>query len=213
MVDRRRVKIQPIVEGYGEVQALPVLLRRLRNEAGAWEVEIESPIRRHRDELVSEPGVKKAVEIARRQRPEAILIVFDGDDDCPAELGCRVRGWARAAAGKLPCEVVLPHREYEAWFLAAIESLTTHKLIRTDAVSCPDPEQRRGAKKHLRRQMIVGTKYAETTHQAAFSASFCLELAYRRSRSFRKLTTSFGSLLVEMGQDVGTWPPERWLDG
>lgn len=208
-----RVKIQPVVEGHGDVKALPILLRRLRDEARAWEVDIERSIRRYRHELASEPGVKKAVEIARRQRPEAILIVFDGDDDCPAELGCRVRGWARAAAGKLPCEVVLPHREYEAWFLAAIESLTAHRLIRTDAESHPNPERPRSAKEHLRRRMIAGSKYAETTHQAAFSASFCLELAYRRSRSFRKLATSFGSLLVAMGQDIGTWPPERWLNG
>lgn len=74
------MKIQPVVEGHGEVQALPVLLRRLRDEASAWEVEIEKPIRRPRNRLASEPGVMQAVEIARRQRTcEAILIVFDAD--------------------------------------------------------------------------------------------------------------------------------------
>ena len=204
------MKIQPVVEGYGEVEALPLLLRRLLGEVGAW-VEIGTPIRRPRNQLASELGVMRAVEIARRQPAcEAILIVFDGDRDCPAELGPKVRGWAEAAA-RLPCEVVLPHREYEAWFLAAIESLRTHDLIRTDAESHPEPEKPRGAKEQLQERLAAGRVYSPTRHQAALSASFSLELAFRRSRSFRKLTTSFGSLIEAMGQDIGAWPPERWL--
>ena len=35
--------IQLVVEGHGEVEALPVLLRRLRDEASAWTVKIGSP--------------------------------------------------------------------------------------------------------------------------------------------------------------------------
>ncbi len=155
----------------------------------------------------------QAVTIARRQPAcEAILIAFDGDRDCPAELGPKVRGWAAAAAGGLPCEVVLPHREYEAWFLAAIESLRTHDLIRTNAESHPNPEQPRGAKEQLKERLAAGRIYSPTKHQAALSASFSLELAYRRSRSFRKLTTSFGSLLKAMGEDIGVWPPKHWFD-
>lgn len=206
------MKIQPVVEGYGEVEALPVLLRRLCDEASAWAVRIGKPIRRPRNQLASELGVMRTVEIARR-RPacEAILIVFDGDRDCPAELGPKVRGWAEAAA-RLPCEVVLPHREYEAWFLAAIESLRQHDLIRTDAASHPEPEQPRDAKGQLKERLAAGRAYSPTKHQARLSASFSLKCAYRRSRSFRKLTTSFGSLLKAMGQDIGTWPPEHWLD-
>ena len=169
--------IQPVVEGHGEVEALPVLLRRLCDEASAWAVGIGKPIFKHRSELASEHGVTRAVEIARR-RPacEAILIVFDGDRDCPAELGPKVQGWAAAAARTLPCEVVLPHREYEAWFLAAIESLRTQDLIRTNAEPHPDPERPRGAKEQLKTRM-VSRAYLETTHQAKLSASFSLKLA------------------------------------
>ena len=205
--------IQPVVEGHGEEEALPVLLRRLCKEARAWAVKIGSPIRRPRNKLASEHGAMQAVAIARRQPAcEAILIAFDGDRDCPAELGPKVRGPAAAAAGGLPCEVVLPHREYEAWFLAAIESLRTHDLIRTNAASHPNPEQPRGAKGQLKERLAAGRIYSPTKHQAALSASFSAELAYRRSRSFRKLTTSFGSLLKAMGEDIGVWPPKHWFD-
>lgn len=205
--------IQPIVEGHGEVEALPVLLRRLLDEAKAWTVPIGKPILQQRNTLVRKPSLVRAVDIARRQRAcGAILIVFDGDEDCPKELGPKVQGWATAAAAGLPCEVVLPHREYEAWFLAAIESLRTHALIRTDAAPHPDPERPRGAKERLRERVAEGVAYSPTAHQARLSASLSLEHAYRRSRSFRKLTTSFGSLLAAMGQDVGAWPPERWSE-
>ena len=201
--------IQPVVEGYGEVQALPVLLRRLLEMAGAWEVKISRPIRRNRSELTEERGVTKAVQLARHQQAcEAILIVFDGDQDCPAELGPKVRGWAVAAAGGVPCEVVLPHREYEAWFLATIESLRTHDLIRNDAEPYPNPERPGGAKKALGERMAGN--YFPTRHQATLSKSLSLGDAYRHSRSFRKLTTSFGALLKAMDQDMSAWDPERW---
>lgn len=131
----------------------------------------------------------------------------------PRNSGPKVQGWAAAAAGGLPCEVALPHREYEAWFLAAIESLRTHDLIKADAEPHPDPEEPRGAKEQLKERVATGRVYSPTTHQAALSASISLKLAYGRSRSFRKLTTSFGSLLRQMGQDIGAWPPEHWFDG
>ena len=40
------LKIQPIVEGHGEVKALPVLLRRLMTEAQVWGIDVGRPIRR-----------------------------------------------------------------------------------------------------------------------------------------------------------------------
>ena len=40
--------IQPIVEGHGEVEAVPILLRRLRDLARAYPLEVNAPIRRHR---------------------------------------------------------------------------------------------------------------------------------------------------------------------
>ena len=56
--------IQPIVEGHGEVQAVPVLLRRLIPELGCY-VEIGSaPIRQRRSEIVREHDFKRAIRLA-----------------------------------------------------------------------------------------------------------------------------------------------------
>ena len=118
------MKIQPIVEGFGEVEAFPVLLRRLVQQAQAWDVGVGRPIRRPRNKLVKAGGVMQAVRLAVQQ-PEcgAVLVLVDGESDCPAELGTRAQRWATAAADR-PCCVVLAHREYEAWFLASIEAGT-----------------------------------------------------------------------------------------
>ena len=184
------MKIQPIVEGHGDVAAFPVLLRRLVTEAQAWNVDVGQPIRRSRYQLVQEAEVGRAVRLACLQ-PEcgAVLILFDGDADCPAELGPAVQAWAAAAAGDMPCGVVMAHREYEAWFLAAIESLRGLSGIRDDADPHPAPETPRGAKEQLEVRMRPGTSYLERTDQPAFSARFSLSDAYSRSRSFRKLVS------------------------
>ena len=58
------MKIQPIVEGHGEVGAFPELLRRLISEAQAWEIQIGRPIRSTRGRLVREIELKKAVRLA-----------------------------------------------------------------------------------------------------------------------------------------------------
>ena len=79
--------VQPIVEGYGEVEAVPVLLRRLRDEAQTWEVRVSRSIRRKRSQLVQKAELEKAVRLALLQPDcSAILILFDADDDCPADL-------------------------------------------------------------------------------------------------------------------------------
>ena len=205
--------IQPIVEGYGEVEAFPVLLRRFVEEAQAWTVNIGRPIRRARSQLVQKTGVEQAVRLALKEQDcGAILILFDGDDDCPAELGLTVQAWAAAVANNIPCGVVIAHREYEAWFLAAIESLRGYRDVRHDAEPHLKPENPRGAKEQLEARMQANVSYPERTDQPAFSAKFSLSDAYRRSRSFRKLASSFGRLVSSMGKDIGVWPPAAWTE-
>jgi len=60
--------------------------------------------------------------------------------------------------------------------------------------------------------MAAGANYTETTDQAALSQLFSLKDTYRRNRSFRKLTDSFGTLLRDSGHDLPRWPPPSWTD-
>ena len=78
-----------IVEGHGEVQAVPVLLRRLGQQCDPrLSLRIGRPIRTGRYKVVKLGELERTVELAARQlpKPRAILILIDAEDDCPKEL-------------------------------------------------------------------------------------------------------------------------------
>lgn len=205
------MNIQPIVEGHGDVSAIPVLLRRLKNEAGKHDVGVLKPIRQPRAKLVQKDSLQKAVQLAAlRPGCNAILIVFDSDDDCPKELAARLQAWACEVSGSRPCHVVMAVKEYEAWFLAALESLRGKRGVNDDAVSFVEPEAIRGAKEAIERNMRRGFSYKETTEQPAFTEQFDMRAAYRNCRSFRKFVKSFGDLIFLHETSV-EWPPASWI--
>src|SRR5690348_5278607 len=108
------MNIQPIVEGFGDVASVPVLIRRLRDLAELYEIDVNSPIRWPRGKLVIEDSLRGAVQLAKRQEEcGAILILFDADDDCPAELAASLLTSARQETGDTACEIVLAKCEYE----------------------------------------------------------------------------------------------------
>jgi hypothetical protein len=206
------VKLYAIVEGHGEVTAVPVLLRRMLHEhAQCFDLAIGIPIRRKEAEFRREADVQNAVRLAMAQ-PEcaAVLLLFDGEDVCPVERGAEVRRWAKAAAGDLPCEVVVAYREFETWFLSSVESLRGYCKIASSASSPANPEAKRDAKGALEEFMPPGASYSPTVHQHRMSAVFDMAQTHRRSRSFRKLTKAVGDLLCALGRPVDVWPPPGW---
>jgi len=192
------VKIGCIVEGHGEVQALPELLRRLAQKfAPALSVEVPHPLRWSRGRLVQREGeLERAIEFMARRvgAAGALLILLDADEDCPAELGPELLSRAREARPDLPVSVVLPKREFEAWFLAAAESLRGRRGLPVDLEPPEDPEGVQGAKEWLARYMPRGS-YTETLDQAALAAVFDIDLARQRSESFDKLCREVAHLL------------------
>jgi hypothetical protein len=161
---------------------------------------------------VKDEHLKKAVALARKQQDcHAILIVFDSDDDCPRSMKDSIELIAQSESGLLPCRTVLPHREYEAWFLASMESLRGRRGIRDDATSPQHPESIRDAKGALERQMRQGQSYMETVDQTALSELFDMKQAFIKCRSFRRMVTVFGELLQSMGITLDSWPPREWL--
>jgi len=183
------VRIATLVEGDGEVQALPVLIRRIvRDIDPSIEVVLPRPFRHPSGSIRKSGGLERAINaIAVRSPHHAILVLTDSDDDCPKDLGPELLRRAKAARPDLRVSVVLPHREFECWFLAAAESLAGKRALNQNLTAPENPEQIRDAKGWLTAELTRPGRYSPTQDQAAFCALLDLKLARTRSRSFRKL--------------------------
>ena len=176
--------IVPIVEGRGEMEAAPVLLRRILYERrDHYDVNVLPPknangkgrlVRRFEDFLryaASEDGCA------------AILVLLDADEDCPVELGTALASRASSINLCVPTVVACAKREYESWFLAS------------DAEFHGDPEEYDDAKQWLNRRVVSGLKYKPAKDQARFSATMDIDTAFDSSRSFRRLCNAVDELV------------------
>ena len=124
----------------------------------------------------------------RLKGPDAALVLLDLEDGCPKAEAIELAGLLRAHNLPFPVAVVLAHREYEAWFLASLETIAPDAVdLPSDATFPGDPEAPRGCKERLTGMMPSGKIYRETTHQAEYTGRIDFDLAQERSRSFRRL--------------------------
>ncbi len=182
------LRIASIVEGHGECEAVPILVRRIAYTLDPGLTPVVHPvIRVPASKLVKQGEIERAIELATRKNAGqgGVLVLLDCDDGCPAEDGPVLLRRAVQARSDLPISVVLAKREFESWFLAAAESLRGHRGLPNDLAGPPDPEAVRGAKEWLEHRMPPGQAYTEASDQPALTAIFDLDAA-RRADSFDK---------------------------
>lgn len=191
-----------IIEGDGEVRAVPLLLRRLAEARGIHDLVVPPPIRVHRDQFLrrSEEFERKLLLAVAKAQGGAVVVLLDADDDCPVILARDIEERARPFLHGATLQVVIPNREYEAWLLAAAESLAGKRGLREDIVPPPQPDDIRNCKGWLS-ERIPGGRYHEVSDQPALTALFDVELASGRSRSLRKMITTFESAIAVGGPD------------
>lgn len=194
------IQIASIVEGDGEVAALPVLLRRMYEwRPGNRFAQPLRPIRVHRDRFLNrEDEFRKQMLLAAAKCGEQgwILVVLDADDDCPATLAVDVLQRAKQHVTHRRLSVVIANREFEAWFIAAAESLHGHRGFHYPNDDLVDAETPRDAKGWVRRHMNRNT-YSEILDQPAFTARIDLQQVFDNSRSFRKLCKEWEANIVD----------------
>jgi hypothetical protein len=196
-------RIVCVVEGKGEVKAIPNLCARVLKllDVSDWYVDPE-PIRQPRSRLVDERvpsplrparegGFDDAVQLAlRSRRANGVLVLCDSDDDCPATWGtvasARLGQHCRGAA-------VMAVREYEAWLL--------HGLARAASLRAPQIDAKRDAKGLLRRY-VPG--YRPNLHQLEITRELDIGRCWARSDSFDKLVRSLAAIT---GAPVPARPP------
>jgi hypothetical protein len=179
-----------IVEGDGEVAALPIVLRRLQERFGPSEhVHVTAPIRVYKDRFLNrEEEVKRHLLLAAAKCGDEgwILVLLDADDACPMTLAQSIQQRAQAYVPHRRLAVVIANREFEAWFIAAAASLNGVRGFVFNDERQPQAEIPRDAKGWMRERM-ARKAYGPTTDQPAFAARFDIDEAAANSRSFRKM--------------------------
>jgi len=210
-------RIVLFVEGAGDELAVPVLVKRLLTEAGAW------------DGLFLDPnsfvvgGVHKLLKedcrnwirwlraAGKRREIGAVLLVLDGaarsvgqEVFCAVKVARKLAAEAtRARGGELfSVAAVFACQEYESWLIAGVESLAGKRLKDgrqgvKSGTNPPDGDLEsapRDAKGWLEKVMTSG--YSPVKDQAYLTDMVSLELVRNRPmRSFRRLENAVSQIV------------------
>lgn len=198
--------IVPVVEGPGDVEATPVLIRKiLTDHIKCYDIAVSKPKRAGgRSALDRAGGIEKFIEYASiTPNCGGILVLVDADDDCAPEWAEGICVRCKQVGVDVPIVVVCAVREYEAWFLASLDSIKGNSIrgsltFNQDAYFEGNLEEIRGVKEWITHQLPPGRAYKETTDQASMSARTDIPVALSNSRSFRRLCHAIEELQSAM---------------
>lgn len=190
--------IYSVVEGHGEVKTVPLLLRRIAQEHQIYNFLAPEATRINKGSIKKdELGriLKLAnIEFQAKGVNGAVLIVLDADDDCPAELGTLLREKAQQARADISVVIAVANKEFEAWYLAGIQSLQGKHGLPDIIIPHPNPENIRDAKGWLNKKM---GSYSPTIHQEKLAAILDLQSA-RQSQSFARFYDRVSQMMMQL---------------
>ena len=120
-----------VVEGKGDRAALKILLDRLLHEEfhrTDWQVLTPEPADSAGNLLRAgglERFVRRAAGEGRRAKPDAVLVLLDGDtakNTTPANFVRQLDARVRALGLAIPVRIALAQPMYETWLIASIET-------------------------------------------------------------------------------------------
>jgi hypothetical protein len=190
-------RIQPVVEGHGDLSAVPELIRRVAHANSRYDVQV-LPAQKRGDLPTIKPRLERFLRVAL-QEGASVLWVLDYDcDDCTDVTRDLAALSAQAFAISMPqkAEFVFMVKEFESLFLADHE--TTRAVFpdippTTDFPA--DPESVRGAKEWLSKARPKGLAYKPTTDQAKLTSQLNFDRLRDRSPSFRRFEAAVLKLL------------------
>jgi hypothetical protein len=199
------IRIAAIVGGRGEKEAVPILFRRIAGDLDPGLVVNVDPVLPVPESRLLKAGeLERSVELAARNvgRHGGIFILMDCDwrDICPKDDALVWLSRARRARPDMEISLVFANKEYEAWFIAAAESLRGKRGLAEDLTADPDPERIRGAKEWLSDHMPRNRPYNPTIDQPALTALFDMQAA-RRADSFDKCYREIVRLLTVLRRE------------
>ena len=188
------IRVAAIVEGYGDVQAVPALVAKTAKALGQPSI-ASDPIRAGEWKLLRRAGIlEKYLDLAASREWDMILVVLDLEDDCARSESdsarTRIENWK--SGRDLSVEIVFMVREYETLFLWSPSCLSIPENTNLPA----DPDQIRGAKEKVK--SLTGRRYKETQDQLRYTQLLDLTKLYVSCRSYRR----FCKALIGVDYDV-----------
>lgn len=186
-----------IVEGHGDVASFPDLAGKIAGWLGIA-CYVVNPIRCGGWTRLKRPnGLETLVRLAAtRPGCERIVIAVDLDDGCPVQEFANIlqRKVQIEQQVQKSIEICFVVREFEAWFLASLDSLAAgipeYGWIETEPVD--GHHTLRDAKGRLRSCMT--SEYGEATDQGVLVRGIDPPTLYERDRSFRRLVRALSGL-------------------
>ena len=177
-----------VVEGAGDVKALPILLRAHLQTNGEFRDVLGKPVALHgRTKAFATNGIEGYVAAASRPGCVGVLVVLDGEGDCVAEAGPLLRDRADKASGVL-VRVALADRDFEDWLHASAETL--------DLGLSGYVAGQRG--QHALKQALKPNSYTKPVWQPRLTSKLDLPLARSRSASLDRCLRRFDELLAHL---------------
>ena len=144
-------------------------------------------------------GIEKFIEYAAlTPNCGAIIVLVDVDNDCAVNLAKQICDRCKTVGVAVPIAVVCAVREYEAWFLASLDTIRDALPSDKDVFYEGDPEALAGVKEWITQQMPQGRTYKPTIDQARMSSLVDIPTAHANSRSFRRLCHAVEELQAAM---------------
>src|SRR5262245_55855848 len=179
-----------IVEGKGEKESVPLLLRRHLQSLNEYRVGLGKPIVTNGRSGMTKPGGIEGFVAAAVARPGCVatLIVADSDKDAVCKLGPDLLKRAQSITNKLVV-VALAEKNFEDWLYASVETLELGE-------ERYDPhESAMYAIKRLVRQN--GGKYVKPIWQPRLTNRVDISMLAQRSTSFARLVQKTALILEE----------------
>lgn len=174
-----------VVEGPGDVRAVPMLLRAYLAAKGDYADVLGKPVPFHgKGNATATGGIEGYVATAARPGCVGVLVILDADDELVCEEGPRLLARAQPVIAQ-PVVLAIAERDYEDWLYASTETL-----------ELPNPQAwddgMRG--KSAIQRGLAPEKYVKPTHQPRLTARVDIDLASSRSASLSRALRKFDDL-------------------
>jgi|GEM_PF-1293456 hypothetical protein len=190
--------ISLLLEGDGDFQAVPLLLRTICNDLELFNVSIlPKPKKAGTAAKLGQPGVlENFLKYASFENCDVILLVVDVDEGCPVEIARNfvARAQALHLEGNPRIAFAFLKPEFEVFFLFSLESLAAK--FPADSIDVPpdfttdDLEAKRDSKNRLSSFMPKGKIYKETRQQAKYVNHLDYDILRERCRCYQHLESA-----------------------